>query len=113
MLTILTNLSDSTDMTVREIHESVNQFKEVSRSQLYNYFSALKIEPIGARQRPQRFPDNSANRVLVHLGFVPPVHQRFAADASSSAGNGANHRQSARIPTMPELRATRKKARAK
>jgi hypothetical protein len=58
-------------MTATEIHEAIKPHKPVSRTQLYNYFKALKIEPIGARQRPQRFPEDSALRILVHLGFDP------------------------------------------
>ncbi len=56
-------------MTVPEILARVGEFKPVSRTQLYHYFKAVKIQPIGARQKPQRFPDDSADRILIHLGF--------------------------------------------
>jgi hypothetical protein len=56
-------------MTASEIREKVSQQKPVSRPQLYRYIKALNITPIGARQKPQRFPDDAADRILIHLGF--------------------------------------------
>jgi hypothetical protein len=56
-------------MTVPEILKRVGEFKPVSRTQLYHYFKVVKIQPVGARQKPQRFPDDAADKILLHLGF--------------------------------------------
>lgn len=96
-------------MTIDQITEAIKPFKPSSRRQVIRYMNACGLEPIGARQRPQHYPKNSANRVLVHLGIVPPIQKRFVADKSAKVINGASV---VKIPTMPQLRAERKKARA-
>lgn len=75
-------------MTVTEIHRVVRQHKPVSRTQLYNYFEALKIKPIGARQRPQRYPDDAPLRILIRLGFPRVVSLRTLKAARDHSTNG-------------------------
>ena len=58
-------------MTVNEIRtELEKQGKRVSRWSLYQYFGKFKIKPAGARQCPQQFPPDSAQRILVKLGLT-------------------------------------------
>ena len=47
--------------------------KSTSVPQLYRYFSKLDIRPAGARQRPQIYPADTAERILVHFGFLTPA----------------------------------------
>ncbi len=94
-------------MTIDQITTEIQPFKAVSRRQVIRYLNDAKIKPLGIPQRPQPYPENSLNRILIHLGIVPPVAKRFAADASSNGTNGAARG----IPSMKELRAERKKGR--
>lgn len=57
-------------MTLTEIIVAVAPFKPMSRETLYTHFRALKIKPLGARQCPQHYPDDTAERVLLRLGFT-------------------------------------------
>ena len=57
-------------MTLTEIIVAVSPFKPMSRETLYTHFRALNIKPLGARQCPQHYPDNTAERVLLRLGFT-------------------------------------------
>jgi hypothetical protein len=91
-------------MTIHEITEAIQPHKLVSKRQVIRYMNACKIKPSGARQRPQRYPDNSANLVLVHLGIVPPVRKSFEADKRATKAG---------IPSLNALRAEKKKARGK
>lgn len=55
-------------MTITEIQKRVAAHRKLSRNSLYPYFEVLKIKPIGCRQRPQQYPDDSAARIIIHLG---------------------------------------------
>ena len=79
-------------MTVTQIHQVVRQHKDVSRTQLYNYFEALHIKPIGARQRPQRYPDDAPVRILVRLGFPRIVSLRTLQAVRRHSLNGRRAR---------------------
>ncbi|MEI6193611.1 MAG: hypothetical protein WCS42_04700 [Verrucomicrobiota bacterium] len=58
-------------MTTTQIRKELSKAgKEVSRAQLYRYLAACKISPSGANQRPQRYPLDTAERILTHLGFT-------------------------------------------
>lgn len=57
-------------MTVNEILEELKPVKPMSRFWLYEQMRRLKIKPIGASQRPQRYPDDTAERILIRLGFT-------------------------------------------
>jgi len=56
-------------MTIQQIRKQLSPVKRVSRPQLYRYLCALNIQPLGARQRPQHYPDNAPVRILAHLGL--------------------------------------------
>lgn len=73
-------------MTVREILNAVCQRKKLSRGQLYVYFGELGIKPVGRKQRPARYEDDTADKVLQHLGLPHVV-------------------------TMPQLKAARRNSR--
>jgi hypothetical protein len=73
--------------TVGQILLEVRQHKTCSTVQLYRYFKRWGIQPEAVRQRPQRYPDDSAERILTHLGIEPesnivdlPGHERFISD---------------------------------
>ena len=57
-------------MTITEMVDAIRPLKSLTREGLYPHLHALKIKPLGARQRPQRYPDDAAERVLLHLGFT-------------------------------------------
>ena len=56
-------------MTIPEIRKELCRHKKVSKRTLYNYLSKLRIEPVGVRQCPQRYPQDTANRILKALGI--------------------------------------------
>lgn len=57
-------------MTIDEIHSQIARVKPVSRRHAQRFLKQLNISPIGARQRPQHYPENSAQLILQHLGFA-------------------------------------------
>lgn len=57
-------------MRIDTILAEIRKHKTCSRAQLYTYIKALGIEPVGARQRPQRYPADTAQKVLKHLGLI-------------------------------------------
>ncbi len=67
-------------MTITEIIVRIAPYKPISKETLYKHLRELKIKPIGARQSPQRYPDDSADLVLKRLGFKPKKNnQRHGA----------------------------------
>ena len=76
--------------TVEAILAEIHEYKTCSKQQLYRYFAAFHIEPIGARQRPQLYPNDTAQRILAKFGIAP---------------------EDPGIVTMDDLRAERAKAR--
>jgi hypothetical protein len=56
-------------MTINEILEALRPAKPMSRVTLYSHMRVLKIKPIGARQKPQRYPNDVPNRILQRLGL--------------------------------------------
>ena len=56
-------------MTITEILESLRPAKPMTRVTLYCYMRKLKIKPLGARQIPQRYPDNVPDKILQRLGL--------------------------------------------
>ncbi len=63
-------------MTVTEIHLKVAEKKPVSLPTLYKHLRDLNIKPIGARQIPQRYPEDSAERILRNLGFASTTKRK-------------------------------------
>ncbi len=62
-------------MTVREILDEVTRYKPMTRENLYLHFKKIKLKPIGVRQVPQQYPDDSGVRVLIRLGFKKPTRK--------------------------------------
>lgn len=58
----------SQTMTLTEILIDVNRVKPVSFRQLQRYIKQIGIPPVGARQRPQRYPADTALRIKTFLG---------------------------------------------
>ena len=56
-------------MTIREIQKALRPWKKVRIRMLRNYIKICGIEPLGARQRPQQYPDNAAAIILKYLGL--------------------------------------------
>lgn len=56
-------------MTITEILKSLEPARRMSRETLYTHLRALDIRPLGVRQSPQNYPDNTAARVLRRLGL--------------------------------------------
>jgi hypothetical protein len=57
-------------MTVPEILQELKPKKPLSRAQLYVHLRRLKIKPIGARQIPAQYPQDTPHRILLRLGIV-------------------------------------------
>jgi len=87
-------------MTIEQITLHVNRFKPASRRQVIRYLNACNLKPLGARQRPQQYPDTSATEILAHLGLC-------------TGGTNGHAPKPARLPSTQELRAIAKKARGK
>lgn len=86
-------------MTVKAILAALAQAgKNISRVQIYRYFTRLKIKP-ARRQRPAIYPADTAARILAHLGIVPALNFSPLAPLDTAA---------ARLPSMRELRRARK-----
>ena len=84
--------------TVDEILLEIQQHKTCSKVHLWRQIRNLGIKPIGASQRPQRYPADAAATILRNWGIEP------------AGTNGTAARKPARVVTMPELRAARERA---
>ena len=89
--------------TTLAILAQIRLHKTCSTAQLYRYFAAFHIEPVGVRQRPRLYPDDAAERILKALGLIDlpngtPVYEEPAA-------------KPVRQVSMRELRNERSKAR--
>jgi hypothetical protein len=71
--------------TIDEVHQEVqNGGKQCSRAMLYHYLRRYQCRPIGARKRPQAWPDETAKVILDNLfGRVVSMAQLRAAAARS------------------------------
>jgi hypothetical protein len=99
------SLAGKDKMTMKQISATIEPIKPCGRTMLINYIRKLKIKPLGARQRPQRFPDDTAARILIYLGFE--------GDGQVTARAA---RAGVRLPSLNQLnkeRRTAQKARAK
>ena len=66
--------------TIDTILLRVRREKTCSKVQLRRYIKDLQIQPLGARQRPQLYPDGTAERILGHLGLNGAVAQTLLAN---------------------------------
>jgi hypothetical protein len=72
-------------VTVVEVKKAVDQaFKPLSKRQVLRYIYKAGVKAIGKRSRPRMFPDDTTQKVLLHLQV--------------------------KIPTMAELRSARSRA---
>lgn len=78
--------------TIDQILSDVRKFRPISRQHLYRRMKELKIEPLGIRQRPQFYPDDTACVLLAQLGFtvndasLPTMAQLKAVKAARKGG---------------------------
>ncbi len=60
--------------TIADVSKALSECgKPASESTIRRYFRALDIRPAGARQLPQRYPDDTATKILNYLGLGSPV----------------------------------------
>lgn len=87
-------------MTSNQIKAALRKAgKKVGTTRLYQYFNQFDIQPLGARQRPQQYPADAADRILRHLGF----------ETAAAAPQGAINRQRRPVSlvSLPQLRAAK------
>lgn len=58
--------SMTTKETLRELKKAG---KKIGLVRLYELLDELNIRPVGARQRPQHYPDDTVERILNHFGL--------------------------------------------
>ena len=91
-------------MTFKEIQTALAEAgKPLAEAQVYRYIRKCEIRLAGASQRPQRYADDSAVKILAHLGLVadaPPLAP------GSSVGL-------VKLPALKRARALAKKGAAK
>lgn len=75
----------------------------MSRASVYRDLVELGIKPLGVRQRPQRWPDDAADKIRARRG----INLNATAPLDTAAARVA------KLPSMAQLRKERKKARAK
>ena len=56
-------------MTFTEIQVAIAKYKPLTPATIYGHLRALKIKPLGVRQIPQNYPEDTADRVLIRLGI--------------------------------------------
>lgn len=57
-------------MTIQEIRDELKPVKPLSRERLYFYFRKFKIRPVGIRQIPAQYPDDTPQRLLLRFGLT-------------------------------------------
>lgn len=57
-------------MTIPQILEAIRPKKKLSRARLYVHMRRLKIKPVGCRQIPVQYPDDTPHRLLLRFGLV-------------------------------------------
>ena len=68
--------------------------------QLYRRIERLNIEPVGVRQIPQHYPEDTADRILHALGALPPLPVKAPAKSALRASH---------ILSMQELKRAKRK----
>jgi len=105
--------------TTQAILAEIRRLKTCSIQQLYRYFAAFHIEPVGVRQRPQLYPNDAAERILKQLGLIEGRNYGTHSWDSISPAEPARHKtalvvKSRRAPTalvsMRELRSEKANA---
>ena len=49
---------------IENILAEVHEHKTCTKRQVYRYLKLFGIEPVGIRQRPQLYPDDTAEQIL-------------------------------------------------
>ena len=82
-------------MTTAQILKAVRKGgKQIAIAHFYNLAPKLGIRPAGARQRPQQYPADSAERLLIHFGLSErPVHPTFAGPLATNSAKLISVRQ--------------------
>ena len=57
-------------MTVKQIIEAIEPHRKISRETVYVHLRRLRIKPLGVRQNPQNYPDNTPEKILKRLGIA-------------------------------------------
>jgi len=83
-------------VTLNQILLAIRVHKTCSEIQARRYLKQFGIEAVGIRQRPQRYPEDAAERILRGLGYEPEVA-------------APEHVKQAHVPSMAELRTERRK----
>jgi hypothetical protein len=76
--------------TLSQILLEVQVHKPCTRTALYTYFKRLGIKPIGARQRPQLYPDEAGGMIIGHLfsAQIVSMKQLRSERAKAKAARG-------------------------
>ena len=108
------------DKTIAQILTEVRVEKTCSMIQLRRYLSRINIKPIGARQRPQRYPADTTERIFIYLGIAPIKLPSVVVTApagrpprGSSLDKSTRPKRTPKGPkllTMEQLRAERENA---
>jgi hypothetical protein len=94
---ILSRKPKTKKMTIYQILKTVCPAKgKITRRHVYRYLHACKIQPLGIRQRPQQYPEDSAKRILCHLGL-----------ATAPAEPVEKHRAAVKLVSTAQLRAAK------
>ncbi len=65
-------------MTIEKILEVLEPAKPMSRATLYTWLRKLRIKPLGARQHPQQYPDDTPEVIKRKLGLNGYAKRRAA-----------------------------------
>lgn len=57
-------------MTIQEIRDELKPVKPLSRERLYFYFRKFRIKPVGIRQIPAQYPNDTPQRLLLRFGLT-------------------------------------------
>ena len=59
-----------TGLTIQQLLDAVSRQKRMSVRTLYANITTLGIKPLGARQIPQLYPPDTAQRILARYGLT-------------------------------------------
>jgi len=97
-------------MTTNQIQDSLAAAgKSVQKAQLYRYFRAFKISPLGVAQKPQQYPADSADVILSGLGLGDLSDGDLIRRAELCRPNGKQ--KNGRVVSTRQLTATAHKSR--
>lgn len=87
---------------LNSVLKEIHAVRPCSKGHLRRLLLQFDVQPIGKRQRPQLYPDDTAARILAGLGLAPHP---------TNGTNGNGHAAAGRLPTLTQLKAERTKAR--